>query len=86
MRVRPILASLAAAALLATTAACGGGGDASDDPNAKVTLRFSWWGSADRAKSTQEALDVFTKKNPIITIKTSFSAFKPYFETAARRS
>ena len=81
MRLRAFLATFAAGALLAT-AACGGG-DSSEDPNAKVTLRFSWWGSADRAKSTQQALDVFTDKNPNITIKTSFSAFKPYFEKLA---
>jgi len=81
-RLRAALAALAAGALMAT-AACGGGGDTSDDPDAKVTLRFSWWGSADRAKSTQEALDLFTKKNPNITIKTSYSAFKPYFEKLA---
>ncbi|SHN47766.1 ABC transporter substrate-binding protein [Cryptosporangium aurantiacum] len=80
--LRTLLATLAAAAVLAT-AACGGGGDTSEDPDAKVTLRFSWWGSADRAKSTQQALDLFTKKNPNITIKTSYSAFKPYFEKLA---
>ncbi|MFG1922745.1 ABC transporter substrate-binding protein [Cryptosporangium sp. NPDC048952] len=80
--LRSVFATLAATALLAT-AACGGGGDSSEDPNAKVTLRFSWWGSADRAKTTQQALDAFHTKNPNITIKTSYSAFNPYWEKLA---
>jgi multiple sugar transport system substrate-binding protein len=68
---------------LLATAACGGGSGSSDDPDAKVTLRFAWWGSADRAATTQKALALFHDKNPNITVKTSYSAFKPYFEKLA---
>jgi multiple sugar transport system substrate-binding protein len=79
--LRAALASVAALGLLAT-AACGGG-DSSDDPNAKVTLRFAWWGSADRAATTQKALALFHTTHPNVTIKTSYSAFNPYFEKLA---
>jgi multiple sugar transport system substrate-binding protein len=84
-RARHILLAFAvSAALVGGTAACGGGGSAEPkDDNTPVTLRFAWWGSADRAKRTQEAVDAFTKKNPNIKVTTSFSAFNPYFEKLA---
>jgi multiple sugar transport system substrate-binding protein len=82
-RARHILLAVAVTAtLVGGTAACGGGSTETKD-NSPVTLRFAWWGSADRAKRTQEAITAFTKKNPNIKVTTSYSAFNPYFEKLA---
>ncbi|WP_422770578.1 ABC transporter substrate-binding protein [Plantactinospora sp. WMMC1484] len=71
-------ATLAAAALLVLPlAACGDGDDASDGP---VTLNFTWWGNEDRAKVTEQAIDLFEAKHPDITVNTSFGAFDAYFQ------
>ena len=83
-RARHILLAVAvSAALVGGTAACGGGSSEEPKDDQPVTLRFAWWGSADRAKRTQEALAAFTKKYPNIKVTTSYSAFNPYFEKLA---
>jgi len=76
---------IAAAAALALTA-CGGGGDAepqaeatSADPNAPVTLNFTWWGNDDRASRYEQALALFKEEHPNITVQTSFSDFPNYW-------
>ncbi len=48
-----------------------------------MTIRFAWWGSADRAKTTEAAVDLFEKKYSNITVQTSYSAFAPYFQKLA---
>ncbi|TDD66631.1 carbohydrate ABC transporter substrate-binding protein [Jiangella aurantiaca] len=72
----------AVAALLTVTAACGGdstsGGEDED-----VTLHFTWWGNADRAELTEQAIDLFEEEHPGITIETSFSEFDAYWERMA---
>jgi multiple sugar transport system substrate-binding protein len=79
-------AGLVAAAALALTA-CGGGGGAEPaaseaataDPNAEVTLTFTWWGSDDRATRYEEALALFKEEHPNITVQTSFQDFPNYW-------
>jgi multiple sugar transport system substrate-binding protein len=61
-----------------TTAACGGGGG-----SGKTTLRFAWWGSEERAKLTQQVVDLFVSKNPGIEVKTTYAAYDPYFQKLA---
>src|SRR4051794_31519918 len=68
---------LAAAVAMTTVVACGSGGDAG---GGKTTLRFVWWGNDDRAKATKAATDLFTRKNPDITVSTEFSAYDAYFQ------
>jgi multiple sugar transport system substrate-binding protein len=62
-------------------AACGsadaGGGEQADGPQ---TIRFTWWGNEDRAQLTEQAVDLFEKQNPDITVQTSFSPFAGYFD------
>ncbi len=36
---------------------------------APATLRFSWWGNDDRAKITQQVIDLFEQSYPTITVK-----------------
>ncbi|MDQ1287056.1 MAG: pectin-derived oligosaccharide transport system substrate-binding protein [Actinomycetota bacterium] len=70
-------------ALLFTVSACGG--SAGDDAKAggPVEIRFSWWGNAERAASTQKAIDAFRKANPTITVKPEYTDFNGYFDRLA---
>lgn len=70
--------ALTIGALLGGTAACGGSDTAKS--NEKVTLRFAWWGNADRAKVTEQVVDLFEQKYPNITVETSFAEFNAYFQ------
>ncbi|AOS64922.1 ABC-type sugar transport system, periplasmic component [Actinoalloteichus hymeniacidonis] len=77
-RGRSALAVIAVAGLVA---ACGGnGGDGADG---QVELRFTWWGSDDRAEITEEAVALFEQRHPNITVNTSYAAFSGYFERLA---
>jgi multiple sugar transport system substrate-binding protein len=69
-----VAAVLAAASLVA--AGCSSGGSGSSD--GKVTLNFSWWGDDTRAKVTQDAINLFVKQHPNITVKTQYAPFGPY--------
>src|SRR5262245_19374217 len=85
-RVRPgpaarAIALTAVAALLATTAACGS--DDGGSGSKQVTIRFDWWGNADRAEITEKAIDLFETKHPTIKVETSFAEFNAYFQKLA---
>jgi multiple sugar transport system substrate-binding protein len=56
----------------------GGGGDSASGGNAE--LKFVWWGNDDRAKLTNEAVQLFQQRNPNIKVNTSFQNFQTYFE------
>ncbi|BEL04452.1 extracellular solute-binding protein [Actinoplanes sichuanensis] len=75
-----LLAVTAVGALLATVAACGGGGSGEDG---NVTIRFDYWGSAERAKATNDAIALFEQANPGIKVESSFSDFGGYFQKLA---
>ncbi|MBV7697186.1 extracellular solute-binding protein [Streptomyces sp. TRM70350] len=77
-RTKRLCVALAATGLLTATAACGGDSGSGDD--GKVTLNVSWWGEASRHKITEEAIDVFEKENPDITIKSSYSDWDAYYD------
>ena len=66
-------------------AACGGGGGDAGGEIAKdaVKLRFTWWGSDARHKRTQQAIDLFTKKYPNITISGEFKEWNGYWDSLA---
>ena len=82
-RPRSVQAVAVVASVLAslTLAACGGGSGGSGD--GKVTLNFSWWGDASRAKSTEAAIAVFEKANPTIKVNTQYATFGPYNQKLA---
>jgi multiple sugar transport system substrate-binding protein len=69
-----VAAVFVAASLVA--AGCSSGDSTSS--NGKVTLNFSWWGDDTRAKVTQDAINLFTKAHPNITVKTQYAPFGPY--------
>jgi multiple sugar transport system substrate-binding protein len=86
-RGRRTIAALAAGlTTLLATAACGVGSTPSapsSDGDGDVTLTFQWWGNDDRAKATQEVVDLYESKNPGITIETSFAPDANYWEKMA---
>jgi pectin-derived oligosaccharide transport system substrate-binding protein len=83
---RSLLRGAAAAALLASllaaVAGCGSGGGGATAAN-PVTIRFNWWGNADRATVTDQAVKLFEQKNPTITVETSYAEFNAYFQKLA---
>ncbi|GIJ49014.1 sugar ABC transporter substrate-binding protein [Virgisporangium aliadipatigenens] len=80
--MRPIArwaaAAVALVALVGSTAACGD--DSGDGP---VTLRFTWWGNADRAELTEKALDAFEAEHTDIKVETSYAEFNAYWQKMA---
>jgi ABC-type glycerol-3-phosphate transport system substrate-binding protein len=60
--------------LLGATAACGSGGGGGSNEQQQVTIRFEWWGNADREEITERAIDLFEQKNPKIKVETSFAS------------
>ncbi|WFE28673.1 extracellular solute-binding protein [Solwaraspora sp. WMMD791] len=75
-RFRAALAASAALALVAVgAAACG-----DDDASGPVTLRYSWWGNAERADLMQQAIDLFEEQNPNITVTPSFQEYEAYWQ------
>jgi multiple sugar transport system substrate-binding protein len=75
-RAARVVALAASALLILPLAACGG----DDAGGGQVILQFTWWGNDDRAKVTEQALDLFEKKYPNIKVNTSFGAFDAYFQ------
>lgn len=65
------------------TTGCGGGDAGSEGGN--VELNFVWWGDSNRAKVTEEALQIFMDKNPGITVKTEYQDSGPYQDKLATR-
>ena len=70
------------AALALTAGACapgsGGGGEDGD-----VTLRFSFWGSNERADRMQQAVDIFEEENPGIVVEPDFVDWSGYWDKLA---
>ncbi|GAB3387860.1 extracellular solute-binding protein [Micromonospora halotolerans] len=84
-RTRPrFLRGLTAVALavpLALGAAACGGDEAADD--GPVKLSVFWWGGDARAKLTEDALALYTKKHPEVTFEKTWQANQGYFDKLA---
>jgi len=79
-------AGLAACAGTTTTSpsvAASSGAAPSSAAAATGNLRFTWWGNAARAESTQKILDLFTQANPGIKVTGEPSDFAGYFDKLA---
>src|SRR5256714_5439996 len=46
---------------------------------AKVEMRFAWWGSQDRHNRTIKAIEMFQQLHPNISITYEFAGFTDYF-------
>jgi multiple sugar transport system substrate-binding protein len=67
-------------------AGCGddsGRGGPAPDSTAPVELSFFWWGGDARAKLTDDALALYTKKHPNVTFKKTWQANQGYFDKLA---
>ena len=80
---RRLLAAALALPLLAGAAACGDDGPGGSDPNEAVELSIFWWGAENRAALTEQALALYTKKNPRVTFKKTWQANQGYFDKLA---
>ncbi|MFI7426332.1 ABC transporter substrate-binding protein [Micromonospora sp. NPDC049836] len=75
------LAAVALAAPLALGAAACGDDGAGDD--GQVKLSIFWWGGDARAKLTEDALALYTKKHPNVTFEKTWQANQGYFDKLA---
>ena len=76
------LAVVALAAPLALGAAGCGDDDAAGD-GGPVKLSVFWWGGEARAKLTEDALALYTKKHPDVTFEKTWQANQGYFDKLA---
>ena len=80
------LGLMATPTLLALLEACGGTSQApaatrQTGPEASGgKLQIAWWGGSDRAKRTQQAMDLFTQKYPKWSFDSSFTGFNAYWD------
>ncbi|MGW6054813.1 ABC transporter substrate-binding protein [Streptomyces sp. NPDC055189] len=63
---------------------CGGSDESSG--GGKTVLRYTWWGNPDRAARTQEAVALFEKEHPGITVQTSFAGYEAYKQKLATQA
>lgn len=78
---RSLLMAAGAATFLA---ACGDNTKAPEpESTAPVELSVFWWGAEARAKSTEEALKLYTAKNPFVTFKTTWQGNQGYYDKLA---
>ena len=81
---------VAAAVALALSACAGASGSesgshagASGPETGPVTITMTWWGNDDRAGRYKQALALFNKKYPNITVQTSFADYPSYWNARA---
>ncbi|MGV8881484.1 MAG: ABC transporter substrate-binding protein [Rhodoglobus sp.] len=79
-RVALAAASVVAATALALTGCAPAAPASSYDPDAKVTLNFTWWGNDDRAERYNTLIEKFNEEYPNITINGTFTDFPSYWE------
>lgn len=79
--LRGLVALALAVPLTLTAAACGD--DAGDDANGRVKLSIFWWGGEARAKLTEQALALYTKRHPNVTFEKTWQANQGYFDKLA---
>lgn len=81
---RAVLTWLAASSVAAPLAACGSGSKSSDKkkPGApeKASLTVYWWGGPDRAKRTQDALDMYHTQHPEVSFTYQWQGYSGYYD------
>ncbi|MEV0618409.1 ABC transporter substrate-binding protein [Nonomuraea sp. NPDC050404] len=82
---RRAVLTAASAVLVSSLTACApsdGGGTSGGG----VVLTFSWWGNDDRAERTNEAVRLFEKEHPGVTVRTSNADFGSYLQKLATQA
>lgn len=77
---RRLIAAVLSLPLVLGAAACGDDEGGGSD---KVELSIFWWGADGRAALTEQALDLYTKKNPNVEFKKTWQANQGYFDKLA---
>ncbi|GIJ76923.1 multiple sugar transport system substrate-binding protein [Micromonospora phaseoli] len=77
--LRGLLAAVVALPLVGAAAACGD--DAASDGKTKISV--FWWGGEARAQLTEQALDLYTQKNPDVVFEKTWQANQGYFDKLA---
>ncbi|MFD4554025.1 ABC transporter substrate-binding protein [Streptomyces sp. NPDC058469] len=72
------------ALLLAGLTGCADG--QSTEAGGKISLTFAWWGNDDRAQRTNDAVALFEKRHPNITVRTSFAGYPAYVQKLATQA
>lgn len=80
---RTLLRAAALGTLAAPILAACGKDEPKADPNTPVELSVFWWGAEARAKSTEEALKLYTAKYPNVTFKTTWQGNQGYYDKLA---
>lgn len=81
--MKKIILLTAAAGCLTSLSACGGKTSQVTAPDGtldKCTLRFSWWGGDDRHEATLDAIELWNKRNPDITIEAEYGGWDGWTE------
>jgi multiple sugar transport system substrate-binding protein len=78
--VRGLAAVALAGPLALGAAACGDDAAGDDGP---IKLSVFWWGGEARAKLTEDALALYTKKHPNVTFEKTWQANQGYFDKLA---
>ncbi|KWV32168.1 ABC transporter substrate-binding protein [Micromonospora rifamycinica] len=76
-----MVAAVVAVPLMFGAAACGDDDSAGD--GGQVKLSVFWWGGEARAKLTEDALALYTKKHPDVTFEKTWQANQGYFDKLA---
>ena len=63
-----------------SSSSASGGAAATGEP---VELRFAWWGSDSRHKTTQKVIDAYQAEHPNVTINGEFAEFSGYWDKLA---
>lgn len=75
------LFAVTAAALLGGTSGCGSDSErTADDP---IELSVFWWGGDRRAELTEQALKLYTQRNPRVTFRVTWQGNTGYYERLA---
>ncbi len=85
---KAVALTAATCAMAMGLAGCGSdnSNSAEDDPNAKITLSISWWGSNNRVKITDQVLDLYEQQHPNVTIERQNSDWSGYWDKLATQS
>lgn len=78
--------AVALSLLLMILTGCSGSDEAGAEAGGKVTLTFAWWGNEDRAQRTKEAVSLFEKRHPGVTVRTSFAGYEAYVQKLATQA
>ncbi|RII20551.1 putative ABC transporter substrate-binding protein YesO [Streptomyces sp. YIM 130001] len=83
---RAVLAAAGAGLGTALTASLTSCSSASGGTSKGITLTMTWWGNDDRAERTKQAVRLFEKENPGVTVQTSNADFNSYMQKLATQA